>query len=91
MGIYFGYYIIVMSIIGFWSMWEDKRRAVKKRYRLSERTLFVIALIGGSIGSLIGMRICRHKTKHWYFKLGIPFILIVQVVVFWILLKPYLF
>lgn len=80
MEMYLFLYIILISIIGFWSMGEDKKRAIKKQYRLSERTLFTIALIGGSIGSLIGMHIFRHKTKHWTFKLGMPFILILQII-----------
>jgi len=74
-------YILLLSIIGFWSMWEDKKRAIKRKYRLSEKTLFTIALLGGSIGSTWGMYAFRHKTKHWYFKIGMPFIILVQAVI----------
>jgi len=62
-------------------MWEDKKRAIKRKYRLSEKTLFTIALLGGSIGSTWGMYAFRHKTKHWYFKIGMPFIILVQAVI----------
>jgi uncharacterized membrane protein YsdA (DUF1294 family) len=76
---YLIYYILMINCIGLWSMWEDKRRAVKRKYRLSEKTLFIIAIIGGSIGSIIGMYTFRHKTKHWYFKVGLPTILLFQL------------
>ena len=57
----------------------DKRRARKRAFRIPEATLFLIALIGGSIGSIIGMYTFRHKTRHWYFLYGMPAILIVQI------------
>lgn len=73
------YYLVFINLIGFLSMVIDKRRAIKHEYRISEKMLFIIALIGGSIGSLIGMNIMHHKTKHCYFKYGIPSILCVQL------------
>jgi uncharacterized membrane protein YsdA (DUF1294 family) len=76
---YLIYYILIINCIGLWSMWSDKRRAVKRKYRLPEKTLFLIAIIGGSIGSIIGMYTFRHKTKHWYFKVGLPTILLLQL------------
>ena len=60
-------YLLIMNIIGFALMGIDKRRAVKRLWRISESTLFVVAIIGGSLGSIIGMRFFHHKTKHWYF------------------------
>jgi uncharacterized membrane protein YsdA (DUF1294 family) len=57
----------------------DKRRAQRSAFRIPEATLFAVAIIGGSLGSFIGMRFFRHKTRHWYFKIGIPLILILQV------------
>lgn len=71
---------LIMNLLGYLSMWSDKRRAIKGKYRISEKTLFMIAIFGGSIGSIIGMNHCRHKTKHWYFKYGMPAILIVQII-----------
>ncbi len=68
-----------MNIIGFASMGIDKKRAQRSAFRIPEATLFAISLIGGSLGSILGMRIFHHKTKHWYFKFGMPLILILQV------------
>lgn len=65
----------------------DKRRARKRAFRIPEATLFLIALIGGSIGSIIGMYTFRHKTRHWYFVFGMPFILFVQIALVVLLLK----
>ena len=71
-------YLFLMNLIGFLSMLIDKRRARKKDWRIRERTLFLLAILGGSIGSLSGMYIFRHKTRHWYFVLGMPLILFLQ-------------
>lgn len=71
--------LVIMNVIGYMSMWSDKRRAIKRQYRISEKTLFIIALLGGSIGSILGMNQFRHKTKHWYFKYGMPLILVIQM------------
>ncbi|MBR5800945.1 MAG: DUF1294 domain-containing protein [Lachnospiraceae bacterium] len=72
-------YLIIMNIIGFALMGIDKHKAKKRAFRIPEATLFIVALIGGSIGSILGMYAFRHKTKHWYFVYGMPFILIVQL------------
>ena len=72
--------LVVMNLIGYISMWSDKRRAITGKYRISEKTLFIIALLGGSIGSILGMNQFRHKTKHWYFKYGMPLILMIQII-----------
>ena len=72
-------YLALMNLIGFALMGIDKRRAVKKLWRIPESTLFIIALIGGSIGSIIGMRVFHHKTRHWYFVYGMPAILLLQI------------
>lgn len=75
-------YIVIINFAGFFSMYLDKEKAKKQKWRIHEKTLFLIALLGGSMGSNLGMRICRHKTKHWYFVVGMPVILILQVVAF---------
>lgn len=72
-------YLALVNLIGFAAMGIDKRRAAKKLWRIPESTLFIIALIGGSIGSIIGMRIFHHKTRHWYFVYGMPAILLLQI------------
>lgn len=68
-------------------MFLDKRKAKKHKWRISEKNIFLIALLGGSLGCLLGMNIFRHKTKHWYFKFGLPTILILQVVAIIFFLK----
>ena len=72
-------YFVIINIVGFALMGIDKKRAVKKLWRIPESTLFIIALIGGSIGSIIGMRVFHHKTRHWYFAYGMPAILFLQI------------
>lgn len=76
--LYLGIYLVIINILGYIVMGRDKKKARHKQYRISEKTLFTIALIGGSLGSIIGMYHFRHKTKHWYFVIGMPFICIAQ-------------
>lgn len=68
-------------------MGEDKKRAKKHQYRISERTLWLVALFGGAIGTTAGMQIYRHKTKHLAFQIGFPFLagveLILLIKVWW--------
>ena len=82
-------YFVSVNILAYAMMGIDKRKAQKKEWRISEATLFTVALFGGSIGSIIGMQRFRHKTKHWSFKLGMPTILIAQIAlsVYFLLLK----
>jgi uncharacterized membrane protein YsdA (DUF1294 family) len=61
-------------------MGMDKKRAKSNEWRIKEKTLFFIAIIGGSAGSLLGMKVYRHKTKHTAFVVGMPLILIVQII-----------
>ncbi|MCR4651093.1 MAG: DUF1294 domain-containing protein [Lachnospiraceae bacterium] len=79
-------YLILINILGYIMMWTDKRRAVKHAYRIPEANLFVIALLGGSIGSIAGMYIFHHKTRHWYFVIGMPLILLIQIILILLLL-----
>lgn len=72
-------YLLVINVVGFFSMYLDKRKARKRLWRIPEATLFLIALIGGSIGSIAGMYVFRHKTRHWYFVYGMPVILLLQI------------
>ena len=80
-------YFIIMNLIGFALMGIDKYRAKKRSFRIPEATLFIVAIIGGSIGSIIGMYAFRHKTRHWYFVYGMPFILLLQIIFFIFLLN----
>jgi len=82
-------YFIVINILGFALMGIDKQKAQHGAFRISEATLFAIAFMGGSLGSILGMTLFRHKTKHWYFKFGMPIILVLQILVaVFLLLSP---
>lgn len=74
-------YFIAINIIGLAAMAGDKQKAKKHQWRISEKTLFSIALLGGSIGTWAGMYLFHHKTKHWYFVVGMPVIFIVQIAI----------
>lgn len=73
-------YLGIINLIGFFAMFLDKQKAKRGKWRIPEKTLFLLAVIGGSLGTTLGMHMFRHKTKHWYFKLGMPLILIVQII-----------
>ena len=74
-------YLIVVNIAGFAAMGIDKRRANKRAYRIPEANLFMLAIIGGSLGSILGMHLFHHKTRHLYFLYGLPAILVVQLLI----------
>lgn len=81
-------YLTAINIAGFTSMGFDKNRARRHMRRVSEKSLFLFALFGGSLGSLIGMYAFRHKTKHLRFEIGIPLILLCQIALaVWIIKK----
>lgn len=71
-------YLAVINIIGYAVMGIDKQRAIRGAWRISEASLFLTALLGGALGCTVGMRHFRHKTKHWYFKYGMPAIFLAQ-------------
>ena len=73
-------YFLLVNLLGFYAMYTDKLRAKKRAFRISEATLFAIAIIGGAIGCILGMYTFRHKTKHWHFVYGMPIILFLQIV-----------
>lgn len=76
------YYFIFVNFLGFLFMYIDKEKAKSGKWRIKESTLLSIALIGGSLGSYAGMKVFRHKTKHAKFKYGIPFIILIQLLIF---------
>jgi uncharacterized membrane protein YsdA (DUF1294 family) len=71
---------IIMNLIGLIVMKIDKDRAKKHQYRISEKTLWLIAVFGGAIGTTAGMQLFRHKTKHLNFKIGFPFLAVAEVI-----------
>ena len=75
------YYLLIINAAGFLLMLVDKWKAKKNRWRVRESTLLIIAALGGSIGSLAGMYLFRHKTQHLKFTLGVPLILAAQCLI----------
>ena len=73
------YYLLAINIATFFLYGIDKYKAKKGRWRISEATLLLMAVVGGSIGAWTGMRLWHHKTMHKKFKYGIPIIIILQV------------
>ncbi|MCI9573970.1 MAG: DUF1294 domain-containing protein [Lachnospiraceae bacterium] len=71
-------YLFIINIIGFALMGIDKKRAIRGAWRISEASLFLTAFLGGALGCTLGMRHFRHKTRHWYFKYGMPAIFAAQ-------------
>ena len=79
--IYLSIYLAIINALGLLLMLIDKRKARKHAWRIPERTLLTVAAIGGSLGTLIGMQLFRHKTKHLKFVLGIPTLLTLHIVI----------
>lgn len=73
------FYLILINAVALLLMFADKQRARKKLWRIPESALFCCAVLGGSLGALIGMYLARHKTRHRKFTLGMPAILILQI------------
>ncbi len=71
-------YLACINLTGFFLMGLDKWKAKHKKWRISEKALFGTAVAGGSIGTWAGMYVFRHKTRHWYFVVGMPLILVLQ-------------
>lgn len=73
-------YLCMMNLLAFILMGVDKRRAKRGAWRVPERTLFLSAILGGSIGGWLGMELFRHKTKHKSFTIGFPCIMLFQII-----------
>ena len=74
-----GLYLLFINAVGFALMGVDKRRAKRDQWRISEKSLFRPPLLGGTVGAILGMRVFHHKTKHWYFRYGLPALLVLQL------------
>ena len=83
----FLYSLIVLNIVTFLVYGIDKWKAKQGSWRISEATLLILAVIGGSIGALLGMKIWHHKTMHKKFKYGLPMILLAQIALIYLILK----
>lgn len=84
---YIIYYFVIINFIAFMLMYVDKSKAKKSQWRIKESTLLLSAILGGSLGSYLGMKLFRHKTKHPKFKYGIPFIIVVQLLLLYMIYK----
>lgn len=73
-------YLIIINALSFLLMLTDKQKAKKDRWRIPEKTLIAVALLGGSLGGIAGMKLFHHKTLHSKFSIGLPVILAVQIV-----------
>ena len=79
------YYLIFINIVTFLVYGIDKWKAKQGSWRISEATLLMLAVIGGTIGALLGMQVWRHKTMHKKFKYGLPLILLAQIVLIYLI------
>lgn len=79
---YIFYYLLIINIITFILFGIDKYKAIKNKWRIKEATLLGMSFIGGALGGMFGMYVFRHKTKKFYFFLGIPFMMILHVALF---------
>lgn len=75
-------YLLFINLAAFVLMGTDKYKAKKHLWRIPEKTLFLSAILGGSVGAILGMYTFHHKTRHWYFVAGMPAILIFQIGIF---------
>ena len=80
------YIILFINVVTFLVYGIDKWKAKQGSWRISEATLLILAVIGGSIGALLGMRVWHHKTMHKKFKYGLPLILLVQIALIYLIL-----
>ena len=83
----FAIYLIGINVLTFLVYGVDKWKAKRDKWRIPEDTLIWLAVAGGSVGALLGMYLFRHKTKHWKFQIGIPVILLVQVVLLYFFMR----
>ncbi len=80
-------YLGAINLAGLIFMAIDKYKAKKQTFRIPEATLFTLAVFGGSIGSILGMLIFRHKIRKWYFKFGMPLILLIQLILVYLIYR----
>lgn len=83
------FWLVFANLLGLILMGADKSRAKRGAWRVPEKTFFLLALLGGCVGCWAGMYLFRHKTRHWYFVIGMPAILILQILLaFWLYANP---
>lgn len=77
------WYLLIVNVLAFVCYGLDKLKAKRNAPRISERTLLLLALVGGSMGAWLGMLVWHHKTKHAKFRFGVPILLLLQVALYW--------
>lgn len=87
--LYFLIYILFINLIGFITMYVDKKKARKGAWRISEKVIFIIAFVLGAIGVYVGIYKFRHKTKHTLFTVGIPIMIILNTICFYYIIKMF--
>lgn len=80
-------WLSIMSLVLFFAMGIDKRKAKKGLRRISEKRLFSLAILGGALGGTLGMHLFHHKTRHWYFRWGFPLLTALHIVLYFVLEK----
>ena len=80
-------YLAVINLVGILVMATDKSRAIKGKWRIPEKSLFLVSLLGGSLGTWAGMYLFRHKTKHWYFRWGFALLTAAQCAIIYFILR----
>ena len=85
------YGLLALNLITFITYGIDKRKAKKSRWRISESSLLLLALCGGSVGAWLGLQVWRHKTQHKKFYVGIPVIMVVQATLFFLIIREFYF
>jgi uncharacterized membrane protein YsdA (DUF1294 family) len=83
-------YLVIINIIALLAYQSDKRKSIKGKWRIKETTLLSFSLIGGGVGSLIGMYKFHHKTKKLTFKIGVPILTIISFIIIWFITREYL-
>ena len=85
-----GLYLPAVNLAAFVLMGMDKRRARRGEWRISEKALFLPAVLGGALGGVLGMKVFRHKTRHWYFRFGFPLLALLQAaLILWLYLAKF--
>ncbi|MCO4849778.1 DUF1294 domain-containing protein [Bacillus vallismortis] len=82
-------YLVLINLCGFWVMGADKRRAQQHKWRISEDSLWLIAIVFGALGVWLGMQTFRHKTKHASFQYGVPLLLVIEAILIGIYYSPF--
>ncbi|MFZ3590742.1 DUF1294 domain-containing protein [Bacillus sp. DJP31] len=83
----FLFYILITNVVAFFAMYLDKQKAIKNQWRTPEKTLWTLAIIGGSMGMWLGMKSFRHKTKHTSFCVGTPVLIAAQFILVMVILQ----